>query len=228
MSRSTICSTCVVLIGAVSYPAAAETQRKPRKPADSEPLMSHIDAGNEMSRLRNVGLALQNPKVQVDLGIGPRSQRAARGAALKISKDFLDGLQKLRVLNTNVAGNKVADGFRANVEKHLKAALTPKQIKRLHQIAVQRQGLSYFKSWDARMKLKFTNEQRAAIDKLVLKRMPQSAELGLQFQRKKLDRKSYFEKSKRLQVKNFQAALKILSPKQRKAYEKLAGEPFAW
>ena len=93
-----------------------------------------------------------------------------------MGKDFLDARQKLRVLNSNVAGNKIVDDFRAKVEKRLKSVLKAKQIKRLRQISIQRHGASYFGSWDARMKLKVTAEQRAQLKKLFAKRNSKSNE----------------------------------------------------
>jgi hypothetical protein len=88
MRRFAFVSIAVVLL----WSAAAEADFKPtaRRSSDSEPLMSHVEAGNEMNRLRNVALQLYNPKVQLELGIGPRKQRAVRDVALKVSKDFLD------------------------------------------------------------------------------------------------------------------------------------------
>lgn len=226
MSRFPSLSIALVLICAVAVEAGF--QRKPKRSSDNEPLMSHVDAANEMSRLRNVARLLYTRQAQLELGIGPSTQRAARDAALKVDKGFLDFHNKVQMLNSNVAGNKLVDEYRAKLQKHLEAVLTSKQIKRLHQIAIQRQRIYYFKTWDARVKLKVTSEQREELDKLFRKRNPKGAELSRQFREKKIDRKTYIEKSKQLQARKFQKALKILTPKQRKDYAKLIGKPFAW
>lgn len=228
MSRLPTVSIAAVLLWTVVSTADADSNLKPKRSKESEPLMSHVDAANEMSRLRNVARLLYTRQAQLELGIGPRTQRAARDAALKVDKSFLDFHNKIQVLNSNVAGNKLVDEYRAKLQKHLEAVLTRKQIKRLHQIAIQRERIYYLKSWDARVKLKVTSEQRAELNKLFLKRNPEGAKLSLQFQKKQIDRKTYFEKSKRLQAKTFQRALKILTLKQRKDYAKLVGKPFAW
>jgi hypothetical protein len=114
------------------------------------------------------------------------------------------------VLNSNVAGNDTLNAFRAKLDKRLNLVLTKKPIKRLDQIGIPRQGLAYLRRWDGRLKLKITREQRDEIEKVVRNSFTESFELSRQFQRKKLDRKTYFAKSKKHTAKTFQKALKIL------------------
>lgn len=225
MSRYPALFTTVTLFCGFNSAVAADKQKDS---VYDKRIMSPVEAGNELRYITLPGQMLRLSSVQLELEIGPRAQRDAVELADKVTKANRKAHAKLWNRKSGTAPNQILIDYEKTVDRMLRSELKPKQVKRLYQLAVQRHGLGYFRSFRARELLKLSDQQQADILKVALQSRVKSAELSRQFQNRKINRGEYFAERHQHEKKTFEKALKVLSSKQRKTYEKLAGEPFSF
>ena len=146
---------------------------------------------------------------------GPPRQRAFRGHHPFTPEQWRQGF--LRMARSN--------------EKAIRAILTPGQLRRLHEIALQGRGLSALQDPEVVARLKLTAEQRERIRRIegfLFLRMWRPRHHGRQVPRSREEqaRKNQLE-DQQTRDAALQKALAVLTKQQAKQWKDLTGEPFA-
>lgn len=211
--------------------AGADAAEDAKPSVKTERRLTRTEVLDEVRQISLMGYRLRDPDVRADVGIGPRTRPAARMAANRIQAANKRAFLDLRGISSRTPANKILKDFQAEVDKHL-AFLKPSQRKRLHQIVVQKSGVTWFLSLEAQRELKLAKEQRSNIKKRIEKgvgiatpRKPNPSKIRDPKARRKAIREM-MELSKKRQKKLLLEVLKILKPKQKEGYEKLIGKPF--
>jgi hypothetical protein len=108
------------------------------------------------------GMLLGVEKVQKDLGLDKDKVAKATEALQKVREDNRDELGKLRDASPEERA-EIMKKFNDAQTKALAGVLDEKQMKRLHQIQLQQQGVNMFQDEEVQKKLSLTAEQKDQI-----------------------------------------------------------------
>ena len=171
------------------------------------------------------GMIGQNKQLQDELKMGKDQVDKVTEAIAKVREDLRDDAAKLRDRNTSDEARaeitkKVSDAY----AKALSAALTPEQLKRLHQIENQQAGVGLFAKEEVQKALKLTDAQSESIKDI-------STDLQKDIRSLSTGGRGGFDpetvqKRQALQKEAMDAVVKLLNDDQKTALKDLTGEPF--
>ncbi len=163
------------------------------------------------------GFLLMNPSVQEELKLD-------KGQVEKIDAALKDDFGKLR--NRDLAQEErqeVMKKVQATSTKLVADVLKPEQKKRLGQIQRQVAGLGAFADPEVQKDLKLSDKQKDELKSLAESEQKESREI---FQNAGGDFQAAREKLRTLRKEKMEAAMKVLTDEQKKAYKESLGEPF--
>jgi len=184
--------------------------------------------GGGRGMMANIGFLVRNKSVQEELKIDEDQAKKVTTALDKVREDNKDDFDKLRNRDTKPEERaEIMKKVEPLNEKALKDVLKADQLKRLHQIRHQVQGVAMFEDEGVRKILKLSDKQKDEIKDI---------EKDLKKERdaifppgEKPDFSKFQENMKKVQGLEKDAmtsAKKILNDDQKKQFEELTGKPF--
>jgi Spy/CpxP family protein refolding chaperone len=164
--------------------------------------------------------------VQKELKLTPEQKKKVEGVHQKIRDELQEEVRKMAALDGRERDRKKMELAKRITKKSttsMEEILTPAQMKRLKEIALQHAGVQGLKNADVEDKLKLTDEQKEQIQKTM-----QAAIADLRYLFEHTEGAYEESQKKAVEVRNqcYAKAMTILTPEQKKLWNELLGAPF--
>jgi hypothetical protein len=167
---------------------------------------------------------LMNKSVQDELKLDKDQLDKGKEAIQKFREDNKDDLEKLRDMNLPREDRvELSRKIGKASEKLAAEILKPDQVKRLNQIRMQQEGVGALVNPETVKALKLSDKQK---DDLKTIGEDLQKEMREAFQSAGDDRQELMKKMTALRKDKMDAALKVLTDDQKKAFKELVGAPF--
>ena len=174
---------------------------------------------------------LAMPEVQKELGLSDEQKKRVDDLLKELGLSGAD-LQSLQALSKEERRERLKEAAKKGQENAGKAAeavksiLDAKQLERLGQLVLQREGAAAFARPEVTEKLALTQEQKDKLRTITQDALPQQGSLPDLKNATKEDRRAALAKMREKAEKAKADALAVLSPEQKETWQKMQGKKF--